>query len=479
MLLYTPTYLLFLALVVLLYWVLPRREWQVSFLLAASYIFYLLFDLRFAILLFALTVVVYFLGKAIPGSAHPRRLAFLSITLNLGLLAFFKYLDFFIHSASSALQFLGLEMQPAALGLLLPIGISFYTFQAISYTTEIYRRKLTPAGSFLDFSLYMAFFPKLIAGPLIRPQRFLAQLETGRGVFPRQQMAPALQLLLLGLFKKIVIADSLASLADVAFRAADFPGAGLSFPTPLYIQGFYLYAFQIYADFSGYTDIALASAGLLGFELPENFRQPYLAATVTDFWNRWHISLTQWFREYMFFPLSRSMLKATRRAYPRLVQISANLITMAVIGLWHGAAWSFIAWGAWHGILLSFERLLKYKPGPGWRAFLSGLLSFHLVGLGWVLFRSSSLAAAQRFLGGLFAFQQMDGLWSYLPPILLAAGLVFGIDLLASARLPLLAGRLKNWRATLSIAALVLLVGLSLLGLARGADARPFIYAQF
>ena len=479
MLLHTPLYLFFLAFTVVIYWGLPKQNWRLFFLLFASYIFYSLFDWRFSVLLIALSITTYLIGKAIPHSRKAKTLVWLSVGVNLGTLGIFKYLDFFMGGLSSALHTLGLEALPSGLSLILPIGISFYTFQAISYTTEISRKKLEPAKNFWDFALYMAFFPKLIAGPLIRPARFLTQLQAEKSVFSRERFAPAMQLLLLGLFKKIIIADGLASLADTAFRAADFPSGYLSFPSPLYIQGFYLYAFQIYADFSGYTDIARASALLLGFDLPENFQQPYLSATLNTFWNRWHMSLTQWFREYMFFSLSRSLLNATRRAYPRGVQISVTLITMTVIGFWHGAAWTFIAWGFWHGMLLSIEQVSNLKPARPWGMFLLGVLTFHLVGLGWVLFRSSSFLSALHFLQGLFAFRQMNWLPVYLPPVLLTAALVFAIDLIQGGRLPAAANRLGAWRPVLVIAVIVLLVSIMVINLAHGSDSRPFIYGQF
>jgi len=464
MLLHTPRYLLFLLLVVLLYERLPAGRARKLALLCASYLFYALFDLRFALLLAALTAAVYFLARAIAAGRHPRLLAALSVILNLGLLGLFKYANFFLENLQIAL---GRPPSPA-LALILPIGISFYTFQSISYTTEIYRKKLAPA-SWSDLALYLAFFPRLIAGPFVSPAAFLAQCNQPPAPPDRRT---ALGLLLRGLVKKMIIADSLAGLADVAYRAADLPGV---FPAPLYVQGFYLYAIQLYADFSGYTDLARGSALLLGFQLPQNFRQPYLAVTLTDFWNRWHMSLTQWFREYLFFPLSRALLSRSGRRYPRLIQIVANLVTMLLIGLWHGAAWSFIAWGAWHGILLSIERLLNLKPVRRWQSTLTALLTFHLVGVGWVLFRSSSFIAAGRFLAGLFSFQQMQWLPHYLPAIFLAGGLTLALDLWESERL-----RLPGWlRAVVTIAALVTLLALLTLSVVRGSDARPFIYGQF
>ncbi len=338
MLLQTPFYLLFLITVVIGYWSIPKPNWKKIFLLFASYFFYGLFDLRFALLLAGLSAIVFWLGKGIAQGWNSRILAWSSVVINLGVLGLFKYANFFIASVQNGMHWFGLDGHSPGLQLILPIGISFYTFQAISYTTEIYRKKLQPAENILDLALYMAFFPKLIAGPLVRPANFFSQLSQPATRMDRDRVTASLRLLILGLVKKILIADSLASMAMVAFRAASTPSHGELFPSPIYIQGFYLYAFQIYTDFSGYTDIARASAAFLGFNLPENFRQPYLSSTVTMFWNHWHMSLTQWFREYLFFPLSRKFLQVFKRQHALAIQTMTTLITMTLIGFWHGAA---------------------------------------------------------------------------------------------------------------------------------------------
>jgi len=477
MVLNSARYLLFLALVALVYWLLPRPAWRKAWLLLASYVFYLTFDARFALLLLALSAAVWALGQGIARGVAPRRLAWASVALNLGVLAVFKYLGFFVASAQALFERAGAGSVAPALALLLPVGISFYTFQGIAYTTEIYRGKLHAAG-WLDLALYLAFFPKLIAGPLTRPQDFFRQTAAPAARPNPADVSAALGLLLLGLVKKVLIADSLASLADTAFRAASL-ASGAHFAMPLYLQGFYLYAFEIYADFSGYTDLARGSAALLGLALPENFRQPYFAATIGDFWNRWHMSLTAWFREYLFFPLSRWLLTRFGRAHAERAQVVANLVTMLLIGLWHGAAWTFVLWGLWHGVLLTLERLARFKPQGRWPRLAAGLVTFHLVALGWVLFRADSLAAAARFVAGLFSFQQMQWLGYYAPSVLLVAVLVLGIDALAASR----SARLSPWwprlRPVAITASVVLLIALGLLSYARGGEVRPFIYGQF
>ena len=477
--LHTFTYLIFLSIIVALYWLPILHDWRKPMLLLASFAFYAFFDLRFLALLLFLIVTNFYLGKQIYVEKQSRRYAWLSTALNLSVLGVFKYCGFFIDNARPFLRAAGLGALTPGITLLLPVGISFYTFQAIAYTTEIYRRKLPPADSIIDFAIYLSFFPKLIAGPFVRPAVFLDQLKHPSESIPRQELFASLGLLLLGLFKKVVIADSLASQADVAFRAASLSTSGLLFSTPLYLQGFYLYAFQIYADFSGYTDIARASAALLGFKLPENFRQPYLAATPGSFWNGWHMTLTQWFREYIFFPLSRGLLSATRRRWSGMVQITANLVTMTLIGLWHGAAWTDVAWGLWHGVLLSIERLQGWKPSGRLAAFVSGLITFHLVGLGWVLFRSPSFAAAGRFYQGLFSFNQLVWIKNYLPSILFTAVLIFGTDLASKHQIFLSTGRFRIWRHAIILAVGFILGFLSILSFVRGTDIRPFIYEQF
>lgn len=473
MLLHTPIYLLFLVATVAVYWLLPRPAWRHAWLAVASYGFYGLFDWRFAVLLLGLTIIVYWLGRALPRSQHPRVLAWASVALNLGLLGVFKYYGFFLANLGA----LGWPVS-GGLQLLLPLGISFYSFQAIAYTTEIYRRKLEPRTSFVEFALYLAFFPKLIAGPLIRPAAFFQQIDQPAARPDAPTMRSALSLLVLGLFKKVVIADSLASLAEVAFSAAAFPTTE-AFATPLYWQGLYLYAFHIYADFSGYTDLARASARLLGFDLPDNFQQPYLASTVGAFWNRWHMSLTQWFREYLFFPLSRALLNLTQRRFAKAIQIGVNLITMTLIGLWHGAAWTFVAWGLWHGLLLSVERLLEIKPTRTWHKLLGGLITFHCIAIGWVMFRADSFASAGRFLMGLVNGQQLNWLGHYLPLTLVCAIVVLGLDLWASGQLPARWRGWPHWRPITLTAGLTMVLVLWTLAAVRGVDARPFIYGRF
>ena len=477
--LYTPFYLLFLLTVVVLYWLLPGGMWRKLFLLGASYLFYALVDLRFVPILLGLSLITFFVGRSISNQPRARYLLWIGIITNLGTLVLYKYFNFFVDNVAGSLSALGVHMNAVTITWLLPIGISFYTFQSISYLVEVKRGKVNAEGNLIDFLLYLTFFPKLIAGPLVKPEIFLHQEKSIPISLDKKSVQSSLGLLLLGLVKKMVIADSLASQSVVAFRAAALPVDDVSFPTPLFMFGFYLYAFQIYADFSGYTDIARASAKLLGYRLPENFQQPYLSSTITMFWNRWHMTLTQWFREYLFYPLSRHLLTVYGRKYQRSIQVITTLITMGLIGLWHGAAWTFICWGIWHGALLCIERFATIKNRNRWITLIRGVLVFHLVGIGWILFGSTSMPAAVRFLRGLFAFEQMDWLSYYLPPVILTALLVFGIDIFQRLKLFDRIAIRFNWKAVVVTAAVVVLVGLYVLNIARGEGAYPFIYGQF
>jgi alginate O-acetyltransferase complex protein AlgI len=474
--LYTPLYLLFLAITTIMYWLLPNGLLKKLWLVVVSYVFYAAFDPRFTLLLMAVTVVTYWVGLGIQQGKARNIYLWIGVLFNLFILGLFKYFDFFIANVSHTLAVIQISIPIVSLQLLLPIGISFYIFQAISYNVDAYQKRIAPAG-FLDLALLLAFFPKLIAGPLVRPAQFLPQLDAQTRP-DNTVVSEALQLLLIGLIKKVLIADSLASMASVAFRAAESSNA-LNFPAPLYWQGFYLYAFQIYADFSGYTDIARASAMLLGFQLPENFRQPYFAVTLGDFWNRWHITVTQWFREHLFFPLSRRLLDITHRQFPRAIQVAVNLITMAVIGFWHGANWTFIGWGLWHGVLLSFERLFNIKPVGRWRILLMAVITFHLVAIGWVFFGASSPQSALRFLSAMVISQQWVWLSYYLPPVLLTALAVFGLDWITLTRPQIRPPWLAHLRPIAIIAAVVVLGLLFILRDASGTNAKPFIYGQF
>jgi D-alanyl-lipoteichoic acid acyltransferase DltB (MBOAT superfamily) len=401
----TPIYFLFLTLVVLVYWCLGWRRQNVL-LLAASYVFYGWWDPRFLGLIALSTVVDFYCARAIANTSDARRrkaLLTISLVINFGFLATFKYFNFFMDSFAVALEALGFHQTPiAVLKILLPPGISFYTFQEVAYIVDVYKRKIEPAESLVDYALFISLFPHLIAGPIQRPSHLLPQVQAPR-YFDSERVFNGCLLILTGLFRKTVIADNCALLADAAF-------SGRLGPPNLAVVaiGTYAFAWQIYGDFSGYSDIARGSAQLLGFHFMVNFRQPYLATSLQDFWRRWHISLSTWLRDYLYIPLGGNH-HGERRTYRNL------MLTMLLGGLWHGANWTFVVWGGIHGAGLSIERVFrrafsredaKAAPAPLWsaRVWVSRVMLFHLVCLTWIFFRAPSLGEGLAFLRGLGTF---------------------------------------------------------------------------
>ena len=363
-------------------------------LVVASYYFYAQWDWRFCLLLAGSSALSYIAGQLIDRASEERRaraILGIAVALHLGLLGIFKYFDFFISSANQLARLLGLEHEVPFIEILLPVGISFFTFHGISYITDVYRRDVAVCRNPLDMLLYMAFFPQLVAGPIVRAAYFLPQL-----VRPSTEpipVGPALLLILSGLFKKVVIANYLATgLVDPVFSAPT------SYGGPDLLLATYGYAVQIFCDFSAYSDMAIALAALLGFRFPANFNQPYRAQRLREFWQRWHISLSTWLRDYLYKPLGGNR-------GGRLNTYRNLLLTMLLGGLWHGAAWKFIAWGALHGGGLAVERVLE--PWIGRRALspaakiVATLIVFHFVCLAWIFFRAEDFAVASLFIGGL------------------------------------------------------------------------------
>lgn len=454
----------------------PRR-WKV-FMLSASYFFYGSWNWRFLGLLAFTTLVDHTVGGAIHRSGDPRtrrRLLILGLVVSLGVLSYFKYYGFFTSSLVNLFRNFGIELSLPILEIVLPVGISFFTFQSLSYTIDIFRRKLTPVP-LLDFAVFVSFFPHLVAGPIVRGSEFLPQLRERHD--PRTIAGAAgLGLIAAGLFKKVVVANTLAtSIVDPVFASPQ------NFSALETLAGIYGYAVQIYADFSGYTDIAIGLALLLGFRFPQNFDRPYAATSLRDFWRRWHMTLSRFLRDYLYIPLGGS------RNGPFAVYRNV-MITMVLGGLWHGAAWTFVLWGALHGAGLSAERLWANRRAMGrrspeerdisqaegsastaWRR----IVTFHVVCLGWVLFRSDSLAAAGSVLSRL-------GDWGPAPaltPAVLAL-IVGGIGvqyLPASLRLSV-----RNAFAGLRPVGMAASLGVLLLLIdALGPEGvAPFIYFQF
>jgi len=395
----TPVYIFFLALVTLTYWRLGWRAQNV-FLLAASYVFYGWWDWRFLILMAGSTVIDYFIARHIAASTNERRrrqLLILSLALNFSFLGFFKYFNFFVDSLSGTLGAMGFGNIPVGmLQIILPPGISFYTFQEVAYIVDVYHRKMEPADSIIDYALFISLFPHLIAGPIQRPSHLLPQVQRPR-VWDAEKGFDGLILVIDGLFRKCVIADNCALISNAAFNG-QLGGPNL----PVLVLGMYAFAWQIYGDFSGYSNIARGSAQLLGFHFMVNFRQPYLATSLQDFWRRWHISLSTWLRDYLYIPLGGNR-HGEARTYRNL------LTTMLLGGLWHGANWTFLIWGGIHGAGLAIERFITGKDSDAGRQTAYGrwthrLVIFHLVGISWVFFRATSVGAAFHMLGGLGAW---------------------------------------------------------------------------
>lgn len=341
-----PLFFVFFALIFCTVWLIPSHNTRKLLLLVASYTFYAAWDWRFCSLIAISTVIDFLAGQQLGRASEIlRRKAWLilSLTANLGILGFFKYYDFFIESGSGLL---GLDPS-RTMNIVLPVGISFYTFQSMSYTIDIYRRQLKPVSGFTDFALYVSFFPQLVAGPIVRASHFLPQLSTKKS-FSDIRFQVAFTLFLIGFIKKACISDNIALLIDPVFAAPDaFTAASLWIATVFY-------AVQIYCDFSGYTDMAIAIAALLGFQLQLNFRFPYFASNIAEFWQRWHISLSTWLRDYLYIPLGGNR-GGSIKTYRNL------MITMLLGGLWHGAAWNFVIWGGLHGGALAVHRVIRSR----------------------------------------------------------------------------------------------------------------------
>jgi alginate O-acetyltransferase complex protein AlgI len=391
-------FFLFFVLIFALYWALPWRRPRVWLLLAASFYFYASWNKWLALLICASTLLDYLLALGIERSTAPGRrklLLCVSLFANLGLLCYFKYANFFLVSLDEMLIAAGAPTWFRTLEILLPVGISFYTFEAINYVVDTYRGRIRAERNLDDFMLFILFFPHLIAGPIVRARDFLPQIKR-RKRWDWARMHLGVGYVLMGMVKKMAIADRMVEYVDPVF--AD-PSA---YRASAIVVAAIAYAVQIYGDFSGYTDMAIGTAHLLGYKLSRNFNMPYLAVNVADFWHRWHISLSSWLRDYLFIPLggSRGGRKQTARNL---------MITMTLGGLWHGSSWTFVFWGVLHGVFLVIhrafqqfsrgrpllERLLCSLPGT----LLRILLTFTCVAVGWVFFRATTLATALTLLG--------------------------------------------------------------------------------
>jgi len=403
----------FFPLVFILYWKL-NHKWQNLFLLAASYYFYGSWSWKFLSLILVSTIVDYYCGLKIEQVEEKKKKLFLiaSVFVNIGILVIFKYFNFFIAEAANLLELLGFNANIPTLEIILPIGISFYTFQTLSYSIDIYRQKLKPAKKFWDFALFVAFFPQLVAGPIERAVNLLPQIYEKRK-FNYANVVEGLRLMVWGFFMKVVIADKCAIYVDNVY--ADLP----SHNWLQIMLTFYLFAFQIYCDFAGYTNIARGIGKMMGFNLTINFNLPYISKNPTEFWQRWHISLSTWFQDYLYFPMAMHYMRKTKGI---LNKYKAHFYAMSLIGLWHGADWSFLIFGMYWGLMIiGFQEMEEYMNNrwekleetrfgkfywgeEKWMSILKQISMFHLVLVGWMFFRAKNFTDVSDFTTGIFNF---------------------------------------------------------------------------
>jgi alginate O-acetyltransferase complex protein AlgI len=467
----TLAYAKFFALAFVVTWLCARvRALRLTFLLAASYFFYAQSGVAFLALIFACSTADFLLSHAIGRAADPsRRKAWLTLTvvMNLGVLAYFKYAKFGVETALAALDALGIHVPAPVLSIALPVGISFFTFESMSYVIDVYRGELEPHPSYLEYLTFVAFFPHLVAGPIVRPRDLLPQLSRPPE-WREGEASSALLLIATGLFKKLAIADYLA--LNLVDRVFDAPAQYSALECYVAMVA---YAVQIYADFSGYTDIAIGSAALLGVRFPPNFKAPYQAHDIVDFWRRWHISLSTWLRDYLYIPLGGNR-RGALRTYLNLIA------TMLLGGLWHGASWTFVVWGGLHGVALACNRAWRERFGDvlGQKPLLCALstfATFQFVLVAWVFFRAHTFRDARAIFG------ELSTLTTYHPnldPRVLAV-LAFGlgmhlVPLSLEEKLRVRFGALPGIVQGVALFAMLVLVRRM-----ASADAVPFVYFQF
>jgi D-alanyl-lipoteichoic acid acyltransferase DltB (MBOAT superfamily) len=462
-------FFVFLAVVYAVYLPLSRRA-QNRWLLAASYFFYGAWDWRFLGLIFASTVIDYAVGLALARSEDPRRrkqLVTASVVANLGLLGAFKYANFFMESLTGLLALFGLELSPFAANVVLPVGISFYTFQTLSYTIDIYRGRLRPTHDFLDFALFVAFFPQLVAGPIERAVSLLPQIEKTRSV-SWEKLRSGSWLILWGLFKKVVIADNLFRLVDGVYAPGTHPTG------PEVLVASYACSIMFFCDFSGYTDIARGTARLLGFELMVNFNLPFFTENLREFWQRWHISLSTWLRDYLYIPLGGNRAHVNRNLF----------LTMFLCGIWHGAGMNYVVFGIYHGVFVVLDRLtaerrerIRFSQPAGqllWRVTCM-VITFHFVSISFAFLQPGSIERTWQLMGALFTDPRPGLVFEWLTPFALLCAPMFLMN-----AIQLRTGELEPmYRFSLPVRGLVyatLIWLIVLFGVDLGYD---FIYFQF
>ncbi len=396
---------IFLPIVFTLYWFVANKNLKLQnfLIVAASYVFYGWWDWRFLTLILFSTLVDYAVGRRLgieENQFKRKALLWTSIIVNLGFLGFFKYYNFFLDNFITAFSFFGMEIQASSLNIILPVGISFYTFQTLSYSIDVYRRKLEPTTNFLAFSAFVSFFPQLVAGPIERATHLLPQFYKKR-TFDYEKAVDGMRQILWGLFKKIVIADNCAQYANLIFNnSTDYSGSTLAL-------GALFFTFQIYCDFSGYSDIAIGTSRLFGFDLMRNFNFPYFSRDIAEFWRRWHISLSTWFRDYLYIPMGGSRGGTW-------MKVRNIFIIFLVSGFWHGANWTFIVWGALNAIYFlplllthknrsNLDTVAQGRVFPSFKELSFMLLTFGLTVFAWIFFRANSIEHAFSYISGIFS----------------------------------------------------------------------------
>ncbi len=474
MLFCTKPFLYFFALIFAIYWALPWQRARVVVLLAASFYFYAVWNKWLAVIVCVSTAMDYLIARALDAGDSPRLrkgLLALSVTANLGLLCYFKYANFFLRSLEEGLSAAGLSASLPILKVILPLGISFYTFEAISYTVDVYYRRIRAERSLPNFMLFILFFPHLVAGPIVRARDFLPQVRR-RKHWSWPRLALGAQFIVVGVFKKLAVADPMGLLAEPVYK--DPTGFGTA---ALWLAAF-AYALQVYCDFSGYSDIALGCAHLLGYKLARNFDMPYLAANLAEFWRRWHISLSSWIRDYLFIPLGGSRAGAWR-THRNLV------LTMALAGLWHGAAWTYVVFGVVQGLMLCTHRVFRgfadarpalgavLRSAPGTALRIAATFVCFCYSL--VIFRSTSLENAWAMLGRMLVPAAGDGVTVPLRTFWLVAAAVALGHLLGQPRVLKRLGE----RVPAPVQGLALGVLLTLAVVLAPDASKAFVYFQF
>ena len=469
---------IFLPIIFILYWFVANKNLKIQNILivAASYIFYGWWDSRFLSLIIFSTLVDYLIGVGLSKQKNQTKrkiLLWTSISINIGFLGFFKYCNFFIDNFTSAFSFFGSEINVHSLNIILPVGIRFYTFQTLSYTIDVYKRKFEPTKDFIAFSAFVSFFPQLVAGPIERATNLLPQFYTKRH-FDYSKAVDGMRQILWGLFKKIVIANNCAEYANIIFNSSsEYSGSTL-------VLGALFFTFQIYGDFSGYSDIAIGTSRLFGFDLKQNFASPYFSRNIAEFWRRWHISLSNWFKEYLYIPLGGSRGSMW-------MKIRNTFIIFIVSGFWHGANWTFIAWGALNAIYFLpilitnnnrnyLDIVAQGKILPSIKELLLMSLTFGLTAFAWIFFRANNIGHAVSYISEIFS-RSLFTIPEIRPSILIITLVLFVIiewvgreRQFALAKIDCFESRLKRWSIYLTICFLIFLFQ---------DNQEEFIYFQF